>query len=476
MLAIRSLTKRYGPVRALEEVSIRFDPGEIHAVLGENGAGKSTLVGILSGFITPDQGEVNLDGKPIRIGNPSECGRLGIRLIHQHFTLVPQFTGEENLALGNLNGLAGRLDLTHLTGRANQIAQDLGWNLPLKERVSTYSVGQQQRLEILRALSLGGDVLLFDEPTAVLSPAEVQDLLGLLRRLRDEGKVVVLIAHKLSEVLAVADRVTVLRKGRWIATRERAEVDAERLVGWMVGEIPPLENPGGAPQDRVVLRTRGLGVLGERGQAAVRDVSLELRAGEILGIGGVDGNGQVELAEALAGIRPFQTGELETYGSLTYIPQDRRRDGLAMGMSVSDNLLLAGLANPSLANGPILLPRRIDAWVRELIERFDIVAGSPRDPISTLSGGNAQKVVVSRALHQVPGVLVALNPTRGLDVRATAYVHQRIREAAQRGCGVVMISTDMDELAAVAARRAFMDRGTLSFGDVRADIIGSEPT
>jgi ABC-type uncharacterized transport system ATPase subunit len=430
--------------------------------------------------VSPDRGEVLLGGKRVPLGNPAECKRLGIQLVHQHFTLVPQFTGEENLALGNMAGTRGTLRLGPLTEPAKAVCRQLGWDLRFSDLVQTYSVGEQQRLEILRALSLGGDVILFDEPTAVLSPDEVDDLLGVLRKLRDSGKIVILIAHKLSEVLAVADRVTVLRRGRRIAGDLRVNVDAGQLAEWMVGEMPPLSKPESfAGIERSGLVAADLTVRGSRGELAVRSASFTVDRGEILGIGGVDGNGQIELAEALAGVRAILNGstefELKREGyHVAYIPQDRQRDGLAMGMSVSDNLLVTGHRKPELVRGMFLRPRRIDAWVRDLIRRFEIKVRSPKDLVSSLSGGNGQKVVVSRSLDRLPDLLVSVNPTRGLDIKASAYVHEKIREAAGRGAAVVLISTDSDELAALASRRVFMSRGQISHSDRREDFLGGD--
>ncbi len=477
-LEIRSVSKRFGRVQALSDVSVQFNSGEIHAVLGENGAGKSTLVSILAGFVTPDEGSISLNGIRVPVGNPAECRELGIQLIHQHFTLVPQFSGEENLALGSFRGLAGTLDLDSSTREAKTIAERLGWSLRLKDRVATYSVGEQQRLEILRALALGGDVVIFDEPTAVLSPDEVTDLLGVLRRLRDEGKIVILIAHKLSEVLAVADRVTVLRKGVWVASDIRDNVTSPMLAEWMVGEIPALqEHPSYISEGTQGLAVEKLSVKGARGEVAVRSVSFNVLRGEVFGIGGVDGNGQLELAETLVGVRSADSGtvrfgDTESSPYISYIPQDRQRDGLAMGMSVSDNLLVSGIDHPLLTSGPFLRPSAIHTWANGLIKKFQIKVESPEARVSGLSGGNGQKVVVSRCLDRLPDLLVAVNPTRGLDLKATQYVHEKIREAAALGTAVVLVSTDLDELSAICSRRVFMNRGEIMDGPGAEALLG----
>jgi len=454
---------------ALDAVSAEFRPGEIHAVLGENGAGKSTLVGILGGFVTPDSGTVTLDGVPIPIGRAFDCKRLGIEQIHQHFTLVGAFTVAENLALARLPGLASTAPIAELARPSLAAADRLGWSVEPNARVGDLSVGAQQRLEILKALGGDARVVLFDEPTAVLSPDEVDDLFRVLRQLRDEGRIVILIAHKLSEVMAIADRVTVLRRGKWVASCEIGETNAAQLAEWMVGELPAAATgTRPAPQGNGI-QAQGLCVEGDRGEPAIRGIDFQIRRGEVLGFGGVDGNGQVELAEALAAVRSH-TGELQFDGipispenlRIAYIPQDRHHDGLALGMSIQDNLLITGHRHPQFAKGPFLVLRAVRAWAQELIDRFQIKADGPALRVSGLSGGNQQKVVVARALESQPDLLVAVNPTRGLDIRATEYVHRMILEAREKGAAVALISTDLDELAALADRTVFLSRGELA--------------
>jgi simple sugar transport system ATP-binding protein len=478
-LRVAGVTKRYGALVALDRVDATFSPGEVHAVLGENGAGKSTLMGVMSGFVVPNEGQVLLDGEPVPVGKAFECKRMGIEMIHQHFTLVPEFTAAENLALARLPGLSKSARVGSLADPALQIAERLGWQVDPNERVRTMPVGVQQRLEILKALSGNARVLVFDEPTAVLAPDEVDDLFRVLRRLRDDGKVVVLIAHKLSEVMAVADRVTVLRRGKVVATAVIGDTSPSQLASWMVGEMPI---PGAKPEAvevREGLRADGLVVAGDRGETAVRGVNLRVGRGEIVGIGGVDGNGQVELAEALVGVRRSRGPSVVQFeerpvqeAKVAYIPQDRQVAGLAVGMSVEDNLLVTGHRKPELSSGPLMVVGRVHAWARSLIDRFGIKVSGPAEAVSSLSGGNQQKVVVSRALDTQPDLLVAVNPTRGLDIKATEYVHEKIREARAAGAAVALFTTDLDELYALSDRTLFMSRGELVEDQGAVSLVG----
>lgn len=465
MFDVRGVWKSFGVVRALEDVSTAFQAGEIHAVLGENGAGKSTLMNILAGFVIPDRGSVLLDGAPIPLGRAAECRKMGIAMIHQHFTLVPAFTVEENLALARSPRLYRGLRVGALSEPSKRHAERLGWEIDTRERTANLPVGVRQRLEIVKTLAgAGGEarVLIFDEPTAVLAPEEVDEVFRALRELRDEGKVVILIAHKLREVMSVADRVTVLRRGKVVARAPVSGVTESQLAEWMVGDLgggglgrgPLVPTPG--------LEVRDLWVRGDRGNDAIRGLSLEARRGEILGIGGVDGNGQIELAEALAGVRRFR-GEIHIPGPLlAYIPQDRQLDGLALSMSIEDNLLIEGVRHRDLTVGPFLRRPAIRTWADGLIARFQVKAPSATTTIDELSGGNQQKVVVARALDRLPDLLVAVDPTRGLDLKATGYVHDQIRQAAAQGAAVVLISSDRDELSDVADRVLFLRGGALS--------------
>jgi general nucleoside transport system ATP-binding protein len=505
-LTMQVIVKRFGATVALDGVDFAVKRGEIHALLGENGAGKSTLMHVLSGLTRPDAGVIRLEGREVRLTSPRQARAHSIAMVHQHFTLVPAFTVAENLTLD-------RPAVDPL-----ERARSLGWNLDPNARVSDLPVGAQQRIEIVKALATDASLLIFDEPTAVLSPAEVEELFGVLRRLRDEGRTLILIAHKLAEILAVSDRVTILRHGHNVATCRTADTNAGELATWMIGEgkgkraegkvsttveteEPPQEIPAVSlrdtetfspssqnfPQDlstvcpRVVeitspgnprgLEATDLTIRGDRGETAVRGLALEVRCGEIFGIGGVDGNGQTELAEALAGLRKIVSGALTWNGGafqpgvsprLGYIPQDRRRAGLAVTMTIEENLLLDAVREPAYRFGPFLRRKALHQLASALIRQFDVRTKDAALPASALSGGNQQKIVVARALRAEPEFLVAVNPTRGLDIGATRFVHDQLRQAQARGAAVVLISTDLDELAALATRTAILSAGQLT--------------
>ncbi|MBA4292979.1 heme ABC transporter ATP-binding protein [bacterium] len=457
LLAVQSVSKAYGSVQALREISAEFFSGEVHAVLGENGAGKSTLMGMIGGFVVPDNGVLVFDGSELPVGKPFEVRGTGIRMVHQHFMLVPQLTVRENFALAQLEGGVRRLDADRLAQDAVEIGQKLGWEVDLDARAGELQVGAQQRVEILKALAGEARVLILDEPTAVLSPAEVDELFGVLRALTSQGVAVLLIAHKLSEVMAVADRVTVLRRGEFVASCLIGETNRDQLAEWMVGEMPEPPEIRDREFGEVVVRGEGIRAKDDRGVEVVCGIDLEVRAGEILGVGGVDGNGQVELAEVLAGVRMF-SGQLEGIDEVGYIPQDRQSDGLALGMSIEENMLLGSMPK-EVFSGIFVLPGKVRNRAHQLIEEFQIKFGSAGDSAGSLSGGNQQKIVAARTLSQKPRVVVAVNPTRGLDLKATDYVHSRLLQAADEGAAVFLFSTDLDELAALADRTVYMDRG-----------------
>lgn len=487
VLRMQGITKRYGATLALDQVDFSVNRGEIHALLGENGAGKSTLMHVLSGLTRPDAGVIWLGGREVRFASPREARAHGIAMVHQHFTLVPAFTVAENL------------QLDRPVVDPMERARSLGWSLDPQARVHALPVGAQQRVEIVKALATDARLLIFDEPTAVLSPAEVEELFAVLRRLRDEGRTVVLIAHKLAEILAVSDRVTVLRRGRCVAVCRTAETSASELARWMIGAPRASEAVGAGAGDGVSgeggsgsvlpgspaaagepgavvgcdpgLVVQGLTVAGDRGERAIRMLDLQVRRGEIFGIGGVDGNGQTELAEALAGLRSIAGGYLEWEGGafrpgvaprIGYIPQDRRRAGLAITMSIAENLLFDAVQEPEFRAGPFLRRGALYRHALALARQFDIRARDLSLPASSLSGGNQQKIVVARAFRSHPELIVAVNPTRGLDIGATRFVHAQLRCARERGAAVVLISTDLDEIMALADRAAILAGGQLT--------------
>ncbi len=475
---VNGLSKAFGSVKALADVSATFLPGEIHAVLGENGAGKSTMMNLLSGFMSPDSGQIRLNDTEIPYGRPDRCKKAGVAMVHQHFTLVPEFTVAENLVLAELDTFRGMVNVHQRANRPLQLAAGLGWTLDPRVKVRNLPVGTQQRIEIVKALDSEAQVLIFDEPTATLSAEEVEDLFRVLRELKAEGKIIILIAHKLSEVMAIADRVTVLRKGVFIATAPISDVTPAQLAEWMVGELPAALTKESKTETKPGLDVTDLIVRGDRGEQAIRSIALSVGQGSILGVGGVDGNGQVELAEALARVRPIRGGIVYWNGQdgwpkrIAYIPQDRRRDGIAAGMPIWENMLMTGHRRRALRSGPFLKSKAIRQWSEGLVKRFQIKAESAEDLAGSLSGGNQQKVVVSRTLDETPELLIAVNPTRGLDIQATDYVHRTILDAAKAGAAVVLISTDLDELAALADRTVFLSRGQIVEGQGAEALVG----
>jgi ABC-type uncharacterized transport system ATPase subunit len=460
MLRAKSVSKKFGSLEALKPLSVDFLPGEVHAVIGENGAGKSTLMNILGGFLSPSSGSVWLDDKDLPKGDPQRCRSLGIEMIHQHFKLVPAFTIEENLRLSQLG--IGEQSINEIKAKAGQF----GWGIPWISRVQDVSVGTQQRVEILKSVATNPSVVIFDEPTAVLAKDEVAELIQFLRQLAQQGKTVILIAHKIEEVLAASDRITVLRRGEHIGTMPRSEVQASQLIDMMVGgAVDALSaNTFAVDPNGKFFEASDLWVRDDRGQNAVQGLNLRVQKGEIVGIGGVDGNGQVELAEALAGVREWQKGMLNFEGQILnfdktfvgYVPQDRQVDGLAVNLNIVENMAVS-----ALLNGEAFSRSAQTSRAAKLVEQYSIKAKSTNDLAKQLSGGNQQKVILARVLDQNPQILVVVNPTRGLDVKAAGFVHQKLLEAAEGGAYVVVITTDRDELFEVSNKQWFLSRGKL---------------
>lgn len=436
--------------------------------MGENGAGKSTLVGILSGAIRPDSGKLFVGGRETFFSSPVDAVDEGIALVHQHFALVPAFTVEENLALARASRASHVISTFELAKPAVELASKLGWKLNPHSVTTELSVGEQQKLEILKALVGGGKVVLFDEPTATLSQEEITDLFRVMRGLANEGRVVVLIAHKLDEVMEIADRITVLRHGKVVVCDvANSETNVEQLAEWMVGTLPPglIRVPKGEGNVVVSIKN-GIVFSNQR-----NGINASISKGEVVGFGGVDGNGQVELAETLAGIRELISGSLEIPKRCAYIPQDRQKDGLALEMSISENLLVGNSSAASSSLG-FMFPKRTFQWSKQLIDEYEIKARDGNQLASALSGGNQQKVVVARELWSRPELIVAVNPTRGLDIRATEYVHRKLLSAKEKGAAIALFSTDLDELATLADRTYFMSRGEIFEGNDSASFVG----
>ncbi|HEY6962793.1 MAG TPA: ABC transporter ATP-binding protein [Gaiellaceae bacterium] len=476
---LRGITKRFPGVVANDGVDFEAAEGEVHALLGENGAGKSTLSNILTGLYRPDEGEILLRGEHVELHSPREALEHGIGMVHQHFRLVPPFTVAENVILGDHRG-EGKKFMVHprrIERRVAELGQRYRIAVDPRARVWQLSLGEQQRVEILKALYREAQILILDEPTAVLTPQESESLFETLRVMAEEGRTIVFISHKLHEVKAVSDRVTVLRDGKTVGTVRTASATPRSLAALMVGrdvsfaERVPRDSAVGAP----VLDVRGLWVAGDRGDDALRGVDLTVRAGEIVGIAGVAGNGQRELAEAVSGMRPPAKGEIAVDGrklrggdareairaGVAHVPEDRLHTGVAPSLSIASNVVLKSYRGGHVAFGPLLRLRTIREHAAALIHRYDVRGGGPDLPARQLSGGNLQKVVLAREFQGEPRVLVVASPTRGLDVAAIETVHRYLREAASSGVGVLLISEDLDEILALADRVAVIYEGAI---------------
>ena len=465
---LRGVTRRFGPVTALADVSFDLVPGEIHGLLGENGAGKTTLARVLGGLLVPDGGRVEIGGREVALRSARDARALGVAMVHQHFSLVPRFTGFENIALFDGGAWTGRgMAAPAYRDRVEARARELKLEVELDAPVAGLGVGARQRIEILKALMSETGVLLLDEPTAVLAPREVDGLFAVLREVAGAGTGIVLVAHKLDEVLAAADRVTVLRRGRWVLTETASAVSAGELAEAMVGGVvggPAV--PEGAPDggdSPVVASLRGVTV-GRHGGPALRDVTVDVRRGEVLGIAGVDGNGQRELARVLAGVRRPDEGRAVLPEEVGWIPQDRVGEGLVKDFTISENVAFALHGRDDRRRGPWLDWPGIEETAGGLVREMDVRAASPAATAATLSGGNQQKVVTGREFLRADDLLVAESPTRGLDVKATVAVRSRIAALARDGDrppGVVLISADLDEILELSDRIAVMVRGRL---------------
>ncbi len=476
-LEMRHITKRFPGVVANDGIDLSIRPGEIHALLGENGAGKSTLMNILYGLHTPDEGEILMDGKPVQITGPADAIARGIGMVHQHFMLVPVFSVAENIVLGNetmANPLF--LDVHKAEGRIRQLAQQLGFEIDPDATVGELPVGIQQRIEILKALYRGAKILILDEPTAVLTPQETVEIFQVLRRLANEGTSIVFISHKLYEVLEIADRITVIRRGKVVGEADPKTATEEKLAEMMVGrEVSLVVEKGPAHPGDVVLEVADLVVADDRGTVVVDGASFEVRAGEILGIAGVAGNGQDELVEALNGLRKVRSGRFSLYGhdvtnhssrelserGVAFIPGDRQRYGLVLVYPVKDNLVLTDYYHPPFSHRGVINERAIDKRARELIPQFDIRTPSPDVPASTLSGGNQQKVIVAREFSRDLKLLVADQPTRGIDVGSIEFIHKQIVAKRDAGTAVLLVSAELDEIMELSDRIGVMYRGRL---------------
>ena len=486
------ITKRFPGVVANDAVSFEAAAGEVHALLGENGAGKTTLSNILTGLYRPDEGEIELYGEPVRFHSPRDALDAGICMVHQHFRLVEPFSVAENVVLGDHRGEGRRMILRSAATerRVDEISQRYGLAVNPKARVWQLSIGEQQRVEILKALYRDARVLIMDEPTAVLTPQEAETLFGTLRAMADEGKTVIFISHKLYEVKAVADRVTVLRGGKTVTTVDAASATARSLASLMVGREIEVARPLEQARQLADVRTlevEGLTAIGDRGETAVDDVSFAIREGEIVGVAGVAGNGQRELAEALSGMRDIRAGSVRIAGrrlrggdpreairaGVAYVPEDRLGTGLAPSLSVTNNVSIKTYRTRSLSHGPLLALRRMRETAVGIIRRYDVKTPGPGTPVRNLSGGNLQKLVLGREFADDPLVLVVAQPTRGLDVGAIETVHSYLRDAAAKGVAILLMSEDLDEVRALADRILVIYEGEI-VGELHAGAASIE--
>ncbi len=477
-LELRGITKRFGQVTANDSIDLVIEPGEIHALLGENGAGKSTLMNVLYGLYTADEGEIELDGVVQNFSGPGDAMAAGIGMVHQHFMLIPVFTVAENVALGHEpTGPLGVLDMAKARAQVVEISERFGFNVDPDALIADLPVGVQQRVEIIKALSRDAKVLVLDEPTAVLTPQETDELMEIMRQLAKTGTSIVFITHKLREVKAVADRITVIRLGKVVGSA-KPDASTSELASLMVGRevILTVDKKPAEPKE-VVLEVANVSVLDDRSQRAVDDVSFEVKAGEILALAGVQGNGQTELAEYLLGLRKSVDVKAKTSingidiatasvrqvleSGVGFIPEDRKTDGLVMEFTIAENLMLNSSYKSRFTKGLSINFGARKKIADELVEEFDVRTPSSETLASKLSGGNQQKVVVARELSRDVSLLIASQPTRGVDVGSIEFIHEQIIAERDAGKAVVLISTELDEVLALADRIAVMYRGKI---------------
>lgn len=476
VIEMRDITKVFGEFVANDNINLHLRKGEIHALLGENGAGKSTLMNMLAGLLEPTSGEIVVNGQVVNLDSPSKAASLGIGMVHQHFMLVEAFTVAENIILGSELTKNGVLDIAGASKEIKALSERYGLAVDPSAKVADISVGAQQRVEILKTLYRGADILIFDEPTAVLTPSEIDELMAIMKNLVKEGKSIILITHKLDEIRAVSDRVTVIRRGKSIETVEIAGATNADLAEMMVGRSVSFKTEKQVSQPKeVVLSVKDLVVNENRGVPAVKNLSLDVRAGEIVGIAGIDGNGQSELIQAITGLRKVESGSIDLKGnsivglhprqitelSVGHVPEDRHRDGLILEMMISENIALQTYYKEPHSKNGILNYSNITSYAKNLMEEFDVRAASELVPAAALSGGNQQKAIIAREIDRDPDLLIVSQPTRGLDVGAIEYIHKRLIEERDNGKAVLVVSFELDEILNVSDRIAVIHDGKI---------------
>ncbi|SNU00339.1 nucleoside ABC transporter ATP-binding protein [Ruaniaceae bacterium KH17] len=490
-LELRGITKVFGPLVANDHIDLVIEPGEIHALLGENGAGKSTLMNVLYGLYQPDGGEILLDDVPVQFTGPGDAVAAGIGMVHQHFMLVPIFSVAESVVLGyEPTKAAGLINFDDARKRVSDLSAQFGFDINPDAIIEDLPVGAQQRVEIIKALSRDAKILILDEPTAVLTPRETDELIEIMRQLKESGTSIVFITHKLREVRAIADRITVIRRGKVVGEASPTSTEKE-LASLMVGREVSLttEKDPAEPGD-ATFSVRGLSVVDDAGHVAVNDISFDVRRGEILAIAGVQGNGQTELTESILGLATPVSGEIVLDGTdllkkgvkdrlqnhgLGFVPEDRSTDGIIASFSIAENLILDLYDTAEFASGISMSPKKVAENATQRAEEFDVRLTSIYDPISTLSGGNQQKVVIAREMSRPLRLLVASQPTRGLDVGSIEFMHKRIIAERDTGTPCVIVSTELDEVLNLADRIAVMYRGNIVGivpGDTSRDVLG----
>ena len=467
-LKMQGITKRFPGVLSNDNVTIEIKAGEVLALLGENGAGKTTLMNVLYGLYQPEEGQILINGKPVSITSPRQAIDLGIGMVHQHFMLVPTLTVTENIALG-LPSENALLDLKTVAAKIKELAASYGLTVNPDAYVWQLSVGEQQRVEIIKALYRGAQLLILDEPTAVLTPQEAEELVELMKRMAKQGRAIIIISHKLNEVMAISDRVSVLRDGRLVATINTVDTNPKHLAMLMVGrEMKVINREDQATAGPVVLSIQDLAVTGDKGTAALKEISLTVKAGEVLGIAGVSGNGQKELAEAVSGLRRVEKGVISLCGQtitnlspreiidagLGYIPEDRLHVGTVGSFTIWENLILKDHHHQPYSKSSFLQNKAIRSRSAELVKDYGVKTPHLDTPTGKLSGGNIQRLILAREITRAPKVLVAAYPTRGLDIGATEYVHTMILKARSQGMGVILISEDLEEIRSLSDRVA----------------------